>query len=377
MAPVGVTSAKVRWVLEVSDDLRGVPFELWITEDCCEAGYDGAARYGTRGRWWDGCVFDPALVEIYEINSFACTCCVPWYVDGMFIGDFLPGFRYFIGTTEWTAECSKPPCFPGTEVHVEVAIGDVESTADLAFTCAPTIEVPLDVEPQVCPNLVGDGPFASSTVPVGILGTDGFDVRTIDPSTVVLYTPEHHESFSLTLPPTFSNVTDLATPVDDGVPCECITDGPDGWEDLILHFGRRRVDLILGALEWEGMHELGVAGLLHDGTPFIAIDCVGSDGVPRASTSTPFEPAVPTLGPADPNPARGPTVVSYQIPTDTFVDVTVFDTGGRKVASLVHGEKTAGRHAVTWDARAVAPGVYFYRLEAGAVTLSRQFVVLR
>lgn len=73
---------------------------------------------------------------------------------------------------------------------------------------------------------------------------------------------------------------------------------------------------------------------------------------------------------AHPNPFNPSVRVEYEIPLQTHVSLTVFDTSGRSVRQLVTREpRTAGRHAAAWDGRddfggALASGVYFLRLEA-------------
>jgi len=59
------------------------------------------------------------------------------------------------------------------------------------------------------------------------------------------------------------------------------------------------------------------------------------------------------------------------------VRLAVYDLLGREVAVLVDGYQTPGEHRVTFDARMLASGVYFYRLAAGGQSLSRKLVLLK
>jgi len=70
-----------------------------------------------------------------------------------------------------------------------------------------------------------------------------------------------------------------------------------------------------------------------------------------------------------PNPAPGPVMVSYDVPSAGPVEVSVLDPSGRQVATLVSGRTELGSYRLSWDrrdrqGRAVAPGVYFLRLDA-------------
>jgi hypothetical protein len=67
-----------------------------------------------------------------------------------------------------------------------------------------------------------------------------------------------------------------------------------------------------------------------------------------------------------PNPFNPSTRLSYSIPSEGAVLLTVHDVLGREVARLVNGREAAGIHEVTWTPGAsAASGVYFARLQAG------------
>jgi TctA family transporter len=59
------------------------------------------------------------------------------------------------------------------------------------------------------------------------------------------------------------------------------------------------------------------------------------------------------------------------------VRLAVYDLLGREVALLVDGFQVPGEHRVTFDARRLASGIYFYRLIAGGQALSRKLVLLK
>jgi hypothetical protein len=59
------------------------------------------------------------------------------------------------------------------------------------------------------------------------------------------------------------------------------------------------------------------------------------------------------------------------------VRLAVYDLLGREVAVLVDGYQAPGEHHVTFDARRLASGIYFYRLIAGGQALSRKLVLLK
>lgn len=65
-----------------------------------------------------------------------------------------------------------------------------------------------------------------------------------------------------------------------------------------------------------------------------------------------------------PNPFNPSTTISFQLPVDSKVTLTIFDALGRKVHTLVDKDLKAGVYAEVWNASAFSSGVYFYRLDA-------------
>ena len=87
------------------------------------------------------------------------------------------------------------------------------------------------------------------------------------------------------------------------------------------------------------------------------------------------------LGQNYPNPFNPGTVIPYQLATDGYVRLDVFNLLGQRVVTLVDGEMSAGRYTAQWDARdgsgyGVAAGVYVYRLTAGGGTATRRMVLV-
>jgi hypothetical protein len=80
-----------------------------------------------------------------------------------------------------------------------------------------------------------------------------------------------------------------------------------------------------------------------------------------------------------PNPFNPTTTIRYGIPGagSVFVRLVVYDILGREVAVLVNDLQAPGWHAVTFDARGVSSGVYFYRLTAGDVVDTKRLLVIK
>ncbi len=55
---------------------------------------------------------------------------------------------------------------------------------------------------------------------------------------------------------------------------------------------------------------------------------------------------------------------SLGLPSRSHVILKIFNLLGQEVATLVDGEREAGRYEVEWKPTEMSSGVYFYRLQA-------------
>ncbi len=83
-----------------------------------------------------------------------------------------------------------------------------------------------------------------------------------------------------------------------------------------------------------------------------------------------------------PNPFNPETVIRYSLRASEPVKLTVLNTLGQQVRTLVDDYQVAGTHTVTWDGRSsegtsVASGIYFYRLQAGDYSETRKMTLLK
>ncbi len=83
------------------------------------------------------------------------------------------------------------------------------------------------------------------------------------------------------------------------------------------------------------------------------------------------------LGQNYPNPAVGPTSISYNVPATSHVTLAVYDALGRQVMTVVDAVKAEGTHQALVRASTLPAGIYFYRLQADGRSDMKKMIVLR
>lgn len=101
-----------------------------------------------------------------------------------------------------------------------------------------------------------------------------------------------------------------------------------------------------------------------------------------AITQVENTPAAIRLAQNRPNPFNPCTTISFEVHAPTDVTLAIFDLTGSHILTLFAGEVSAGVHEVPWlgrdrTGRAVASGIYFYRLQAAGRVLTKGMTLLR
>ncbi|MDP4116180.1 MAG: T9SS type A sorting domain-containing protein, partial [Bacteroidota bacterium] len=78
-----------------------------------------------------------------------------------------------------------------------------------------------------------------------------------------------------------------------------------------------------------------------------------------------------------PNPFNPETQITYTLPEQNKVTLTIYDSNGKRVAELVNGQQAAGNYNIKWNANKVSSGVYFYQLKAGDMNIVKKMVLLK
>ncbi len=247
-----------------------------------------------------------------------------------------------------------------------------------ATTLPPIVNVDIDIKPRCCPNrlYVRKRGF----IRIAILGTQDFNVNDVDISTVEL------EGVS----PKRWRYRDVSTPVADPEDvCDCTREGRDGFRDLILKFKNRKIIAALGEVEDGDEVVLTLTGRLNDGSLIEGQDCViikkrklrksHSSSEPSKSAALGEEKLLINykLFQNHPNPFNPVTTISFQLPKSGFVNLSIYNTNGHLVGTLINKKIQSGYHSIKWDGSNVCSGVYFYRLSAAGYSATGKCILLK
>jgi hypothetical protein len=77
-----------------------------------------------------------------------------------------------------------------------------------------------------------------------------------------------------------------------------------------------------------------------------------------------------------PNPFNPETVISWQLPVSSYVELGIYNIMGQKLCTLVSEKQEAGQHSVEWDASGFPSGVYFYQIRTKSGYINTKKLVL-
>lgn len=177
-----------------------------------------------------------------------------YYVDGVLVASintYARGVWYLeIRGLEETAHTVTVVANPD-DINLDYfGFGDVPAPVDF------------DIKPGSCPNPFNVG--SQGVLPTAILGSENLDVNSIDTASIRL------EGIA----PIRSSFEDVAAAGDAQTPCECTTQGADGFTDLTLKFDTQEIVNAIGEVVDGEMLQLVITGKLIDGTKIEGSDCI-------------------------------------------------------------------------------------------------------
>ena len=145
----------------------------------------------------------------------------------------------------------------------------------------------------------------------------------------------------------------------------------EGW--VRLESGQPVADAQVQLFDLTDLRQGAIARATTDGTGYFTL--------PLAALRGSVLPARFALGPNYPNPFNPSTIIPYQLAASSQVRLEVFNLLGQRIATLVDEVRPAGFHTATWHAvdgsgRAVAAGVYIYRMTVGEQRQTGRMVLI-
>lgn len=78
-----------------------------------------------------------------------------------------------------------------------------------------------------------------------------------------------------------------------------------------------------------------------------------------------------------PNPFNPTTTINYQLPVNSFVELTIYDVLGNVVGTLVNEKQKAGSYSVDFNATSLPSGIYFYKLVTDNFSETKKMVLIK
>ncbi|MCB1164381.1 T9SS type A sorting domain-containing protein [bacterium] len=108
----------------------------------------------------------------------------------------------------------------------------------------------------------------------------------------------------------------------------------------------------------------------------------GSMDLNSTTTGVPSQLGAGVLILVEPNPFLASTAIQFELTHRTSIVAQIYDVRGRTVRSLAAGSFAEGVHRVDWDGLdadggKLSAGVYFFRVQGGAVDAAEKLVLLR
>jgi len=78
-----------------------------------------------------------------------------------------------------------------------------------------------------------------------------------------------------------------------------------------------------------------------------------------------------------PNPFNSSTVISFSIPTNESVKLSIYNLHGIKITDLCNDRYTSGIYSIQWDGKNVPSGIYFIRLQVGQQIRTKKAILIK
>jgi len=133
---------------------------------------------------------------------------------------------------------------------------------------------------------------------------------------------------------------------------------------------------------WTITDSLGLVGLIME--PGVSYDLTGAI-INGKTVGTIMDvqaknlqiPIAPILYQNYPNPFNPETNFRFVLPATEYVTLRIYDVLGREKTTLIEDRLTPGEHSISWNARTLPSGMYFYRLKTATFTQTKKLLLLK
>lgn len=123
-------------------------------------------------------------------------------------------------------------------------------------------------------------------------------------------------------------------------------------------------------MDWFGATELDAKALLHEGFRYLPVlrNCNATTAIQELPNADLIEVS------NYPNPFSDITNITFKLPEDASVRLSVFDAMGSELQVLFSKRLNGGEHQVPFNGANLASGIYFYRLQVGNQVKTKRMV---
>lgn len=147
-----------------------------------------------------------------------------------------------------------------------------------------------------------------------------------------------------------------------------------------LVVGARDITSVESGPGWDryaGYGLVNAVGAILGEAPVLPPDDPDAPGIEPEAAPVTVPSAAAMLEQNQPNPFNPVTRIAFTLPQGGPARLAVYSLRGERVALLADGDLAAGPHEVTWDATGHPSGIYVYRLQSGAIDLTRKMTLVK
>jgi len=131
----------------------------------------------------------------------------------------------------------------------------------------------------------------------------------------------------------------------------------------------------------DGIKEITFRGQQYVGAPY-TVYVVGNGGAGFVPEGGVTSPSIHVLSQNYPNPFNPSTTIQYALTAPGNVKITIYNTLGKEVDTIVNEFKNAGDYNVVWNGQdrygnSVSSGTYFYQMKVGDYESARKAILIK